>query len=551
MKRLMAFMLAAFMLCAVVLLASCGETTEPTEPSNTEATTEGTKSTTADKTPDVTVDTGSTASTPGTAETQGTPATEDTGSTEPTEATTEATTSGGTTPGGDGDGYSAPEGYGHVTFGGRVINIVTTSDWADEVGRWCTENEVNVETRSGSPIEIAVYDRNKLMNQLYGCEIIATEGAVGTLIGDDIKTGKNTYDFGTGQYAPFATNKGGTYRNVYELALDYDLPGWNNNFIEQCTLVDKNGNLKRYAMDGDFNLVGYRATWTMFMNLDLYKAKFGDESSIFDIVARGEWTIDKMMEIMAAVQQENGDSVWTPGEDVYGLITTSHNLYGLITSTGMRFTQNVDHALVTSVELMSSGDIIAKINKCAEMYKLDYVKGDEGYVNTEKYMRAGKTLLIGECLDVLERMSDSDLNVTVIPEPLYEVDPNCNYMSYVNTKSSYFYASANAFGGNLNQTANFINLYCYHSNKLVFPAFLNTYGNLYCNNERASEMLSYVIGNRQYDYAYYNSAGVFGEVSNFINNDTANQFTRAVAKKFVPGTQEQIDNLLQNLTESI
>ena len=539
MKKLLALMLAVFMLVAIVAVAaSCesGDTPEKT----TAATTAGTQpSSTQSAAPSGSDDKDSTtgAGTPA-ATTQG-------GGTTPEPTQDASTQGGGTTPSG-GDGYSKPDGYLDVDFGGRTFNFVTTSDWSDNEGRWNTESEIAVESRTGGTIiDTAVYDRNAVMKKLYNCDIKATEGSM-DLIVNDINSGTNEYDFGSAEYMNFAANTNGYFINLYNLDLDFTLPGWNMALINDMTIRDANGVDKLYLVDGDFNVIGYKGTWVLYCNLDLYNQNFTE--SIFDIVNKGEWTVDKMIEMVSAVAQDNGDQVFTAGDDVFGLMTSNYNAPALITSMGIRLV-SMDyetHTLSTSVDQILANNAVEAVDKAAELYALDGIY-TASYATAREQLEAGKTLFMGEVLDVLERMKDNeDLNVTVLPQPLYQAEENPVYRFYVNEKTSWFKISKNACGGDKEMISDFLNVFIYHSNKIVYPAFRQTFGSVYCQDERAMEMLDYIINGRQYDLGYYK--GLMGEITNMINTNK-NELNRA-ANKLQKKLQQGIDDLMESFNKS-
>ncbi len=295
-----------------------------------------------------------------TATTKGEPVSPTTGPTE--QATTggatptpaETTSGGGTSP--SGDGYSKPDGYLDVDFGGRTFNFVTTAD--DDTDRQ-TDVEIAVESRTGGTVvQTAVYDRNATLKKLYNCEIKAIVGPL-SLIENDVNSGTNEFDFGSAEYLWFMANKNGYYMNLYDLDLNMDIEGWNRTLFDQCTVRDRNGKDKLYTLDADFNLSTFRCAWVVHVNLDLYSQNFTE--NIFDMVRRGEWTVDKMMEMVSVVAKDNGDQVWTPGEDVYGLMTTSHNAFGLVTSTGIRTVfSDENHNISTSAEQILSNNAIKR-----------------------------------------------------------------------------------------------------------------------------------------------------------------------------------------------
>ena len=538
MKKITALILAAAMICgAVMLIASCesGGTPADTSKLETKATTESTAQATEPASTTVATQSGST----------GEPAS----TTAATEGTTAAvTTSGGGTTVDDGDGYSKPAGYLDVDFGGHTFTFITTSDWADGVDRFNTEREIAVDSRTGGTvIDTAVYDRNAVMKKLYNCEIKAIEGTATTLIENDVNAGTNEYDFGGQQYRWFMANKSGYYVNLYDLDLDMSIEGWNRALFDQVTVRDKNGKDKLYTIDADFNLSTFRATWALYCNLDLYKQNFTE--SIFDIVKNGEWTVDKMIEMVSAVAQDNGDQTWTPGDDVYGLMTTTHNTYGLVASMGIRSVSvDENHNFTSSAELILSNHAVEAIDKAGELYQTDGVYVG-GYSTNHEAYAAGKTLFMGECLYLLPFDLIQGVNTTVIPEPLYSSETQDTYVSYVNNKGTTYMISKNACGGDKQMISDFFNVFVYHSHKIVYPAFLTAYGQIYCGDEQSVDMLKIITGGIYYDFSYLGGSGsVMGQIQKMMESGK-NDLSRA-ANKCQKTLQSELETLVNNMTES-
>ena len=530
MKRIIALIVAAIMLaCTAALVVACGNETTPDA---TTASTQG--ATKATEAPETTTG-GTQAATQGASEeaTQG-------GTTPVTP--TETTSGGGTTAD---DGYSKPAGYLDVDFGGRTFTFITTSDWSDGMGGFNTEREIAVESRTGGTmVDTAVYDRNAVMKKLYNCDIKAVEGALGLIV-NDVNSGTNEYDFGGAQYLWFNGNKDGYYLNLYDLDLDMNIEGWNKALFDQVTVRDRNGVDKLYTLDADFNLSTFKTAWIVFCNLDLYNANFSE--SIFDIVQNREWTVDKQMEMIAAVAQDNGDQVWTMGDDIFGLATTNHNSIGLIMSMGIRtVTVDENHNFSTSVDQFLANNAVEAITKAGEMYAMDGVFIGS-YTKDHEQFNAGRVLFMGEVLNTIQVMMDIDVNYTIIPEPLYSSETQSEYKFYVNNKGTTYVVSKNACGGDKQMISDFFNVFVYHSHKIVYPAFITAYSQIYCSDERSAEMFEIVTKGINYDLSYYRG-NVMGLMQDMIHTGK-NQLNRA-ANSYQKTMQTQIDLLLDNMTAS-
>ena len=561
MKKLTALLLTVIMLIVPFVIASCGEETPTTaattaantEAVTTEATTAATDATSGDVTADVTT-AATEATTAGGSSTAEATTAATTAATEATTAATEATTSGTPT---TNEGYEKPEGYENVDFGGHTFKFLTTEDWSDGTGGFNTLKEIYVDDRNGgSVVDTAVYDRNFVMKQLYNCNIYA-EGSedCGKLISADVLSGTNEYDFGSKQYLWYASSQNGYYTNVYSLNLDFDLPGWSESYFKYTTVRDSNGIKHNYMIDGEFNLMTYKTTWAIFVNLDMYnsnKEKWGGDD-IFTLVQEGRWTIDKMMEICSAVAQDDGDQVWTATKedqkDIFGLMTTAHNAYGLMTAVGYRTFENNDGYLSSSVDIITANDAANALKKAGALSTMEGVYVGSYAVNHVAW-NGGKALFMGEVLNHFEAIKDVEgmFGYTVVPEPLYVESDHPEYHSYVNNKGSLYLISKNACGGDTEMVANFLNLFVYHSHYLVYPAFLEAYGKIYCDDERSAEMLDTIVNGIVYDLGYYKNNPAWGNVAQMVNDNNV-KLSRA-ANTLVSSINDEITRLVANMDKS-
>ena len=282
------------------------------------------------------------------------------------------------------------------------------------------------------------------------------------------------------------------------------------------------------------------------------KAKWGGDD-IFTLVQEGRWTIDKMIEICSAVAQDDGDQVWTATQynqqDIFGLMTTAHNAYGLMTSVVYRTFENNDGYLSTSIELLTGNDMSSALKKAGALSTMEGVYVG-GYSTSRTAWADGKALFMGEVLNYLDTIKDIEnmFGYTVVPEPIYTESENPEYRSYVNNKSSLYLIAKNACGGDKEMVSNFLNLFVYHSHYLVYPAFLEAYGKIYCEDERSAEMLDTIVNGIVYDLCYYKNNTAWGNVAEMVNMNNV-KLSRA-ANSFVNSINEEITNLVLNMDKS-
>ena len=217
MKRIITLLLAVAMLAGVVMLAvACGGNSDVT-------TTNGGKTTTTNGNSGGVTTTGN-----------GGNATTTNGGSSGNVTTTgnsggATTTSGGSEdPSDEWDGLTKLPGKEHVDFGGRTFFIASVDDGQG----YDTTNEVWVESLTGNAYNDSVYERNKIMQELYNCTIKVDKNGQDGFAADKA-SGGGKYIASTSQYAGLSTPKG--YYNIHSLGIDLQREWWDQNDIDNFT----------------------------------------------------------------------------------------------------------------------------------------------------------------------------------------------------------------------------------------------------------------------------------------------------------------------------
>lgn len=515
MKKVLSLIIAVSMIILALTLCACGENPEPTP---TTAGKDATQATTV----------------PPTSQSTENP-------TPSTEPTTAGTTGGGedVTPS-ENNGYSKLEGFLDVDFANREFVFATT----DGSTNWYTQYEVEVDSRDGGTIvNTAVYDRNEVMKKLYKCSVkaVPVENPK-RVIEDDVVSGTNKYDFAVWEGEAYFKNQNNAFRNILDLDLDFTIPGWNTDMIEQCTCADNNGVKKLFTFDGDFGLMGVDAIWTMIVNLDLFEQNFDDD--IFEIVRTHEWTVDKFEEYCVAIAKDNGDQKWVVGDDVYGYISTGQGMPAMIEGVGISLTYKNDAGkLATSKDYITESGVETKVQRLCDLFANDGMDDSTSYMKVSSYLAEGKALFMSQVMGVLTSETSEeagtagfinlDVSVSPLPMPLYKAGDD--YHTYVNNRGAFYGISKNACGGNADMISDFWNLYAFHSNKIVRPAILKFIGEINCSNENAPEMVDIVMNSRTYDFVYHNCntyPALGTDILNNVNNvgKAANSWVKDINK---------------------
>lgn len=505
MKRIITILLAVCMIVAVLAFAaSCNNTNTTKEPdAQTTQKQDETVGTTATPSGETTANTnpGSDVVDPGT---QGT---------EPTQTTAGA---------GDDNGRTKMQGYENIDFGGRTFYIATSIHDSEErnndyVDFWA-------ESYTGDAINDAVYDRNQVMQKLYNCKIEVTKGP------EDFNTDVAT---GTGKFIGYSTaysiasRVSSSYYNVLKLDCDFTA-----DYFDQAFIRDVSVNGKLFSILGSWAMAAKECTWIMFYNKDVYDSKFSD-IDIYQLVRDHEWTYDKMIEFIDKVKTDtDGNQAYEFKEgdnaDILGIATTTYNNYALYYCGGLRnVDKDVNGNLVPAIKMKSNASDI--IDKILETFNTEgYVT--MGYTQVQKAMQNGTTLFAGEILDVLARMKDAEnLRVGVLPQPLYNNEQE-SYYHYVNNQAPMLGLSTTF--SDLEVLSNFLTLFAYHSQKIVMPAFLNSYKYTYASDEESSEMVEIILNSLTYDVGYHLgfAQSWIGAIDSMITSNK-NQYAQAVARQ--------------------
>lgn len=514
MKKIIALILAVFILSVVCVLAyGCQSdtdketTTTKTAETTTTTTTQTTKnSETTVKTPDET-----TSKTPD----ETTSKTPD----ETTKASEETTT---TSAGLESlTGKEKHPDYLDIDFGGKEFLFASRTSDPDD--RFNNASEIWVENLNNEAINDAVFERNQVMHDLYNCTIKVDGAGWDNGFKADMAAGGGKYIAGCeGGIQVFQT---ANFYNAYSLDIDYTTDWWDQAWFEDFTC---NGKIQ--SINGDFGIHEMAATWIMFFNKDVYDQNLSGYD-IYDLVRSGKWTMDKCLEMCQKVcKDRSGDDKITFSEgadaDIIGFLTHAHNNRGLFFGCGERFVTNEGGKFKVAINDGRGSDVIDKI---ISLYSDDsYV--EVSYSNIQVAMQNGTTLFAGEVLDVLARMADAEnLRVGVLPFPKFDENQQ-NYYCYVNTQGDGYGIPVSY--KDIETASAFLDLFAYHSSKLVVPEFINTYKYSYSGDEESGEMLELIFENRVYDPGYFLALadGFDGAVTGMISSNK-NQYASAANRQ--------------------
>lgn len=432
--------------------------------------------------------------------------------------------------------FNKRPGFDNVDFGDKVFTI------AVPVGRgdgWENYDIAPTDENSPDPIDQAVLQRNRTIEDLYKCTIVQKDAAYPTSeLTNDFATGRNTIDMVADRYA-LTGFAGGNYYNINRLNLDLTKDWYDQGFIRDMTIDGK-----LYALAGDFSIEAYDATWVMFVNLDvLENNEKTKDVNIFDLVRNYEWTLDKMLELCRYAQVNGGTDEMTlaDAEDVFGLVSSSFQIRSLYLGTGNVFVQKTDDA--SGKSSFQSGfnnqSAVDATDLILEILADPSVSIPQSYTKVNPAFTNGQTLFVSEVMSHAQSYADTEARFSIIPEPMLSADQGAYYHNVDNHASYYAVPKTCA---DIEVMSNFIEVFAYHSRYISYREYLNLYKYTYSSAaEDSAEMVDIIVHSRRYDAGYELNWGGFAQT--YTSDVTAGNNT-------VVQNAAKFDRLLQDAAKA-
>ena len=204
-----------------------------------------------------------------------------------------------------------------LQFKGEIITFFVR----DDQELW--KNEIDVEKTTNDTLYDAIYYRNAAVEDRLGITIKQI-GQAGTYAVSDSwnSTLRNAVLTKSGDYdtaAIYASTGSalaveGLYYNILDLPyINLEQPWWNDSIVKEVTLFDT-----LYYLAGDICVTQIANGICIFYNKDLFTELYQTQNiNLFDVVEKGEWTIDYMSELVSnAWIDENSDGVISDGDTV-------------------------------------------------------------------------------------------------------------------------------------------------------------------------------------------------------------------------------------------
>ena len=423
------------------------------------------------------------------------------------------TTTGGEEPVVEWDGKTKLPGKENVDFGGRTFFIAS----CDQNDGYDTTNEVWVEALTNESYNDSVFERNKIMQELYNCTIrVDHKGEDGYAA--DFASGGGKYVGNTLMYDKPFTSTG--YYNVLSLPIDFTQDWWDQNYINDLSYDGK-----LYSIIGDFARKAMECTWVITFNKTVYENS-GIDDDIYQLVKDHKWTMDKMLEMSQKVLRDGDGSndykVGTAADsDTIGFSSSTFSYRAFFFGCGERYvTKNSSEKFKVALTDGKGAEVIDKLIK----FYADDSYQNAGYTTYQESLKAGKLLFMGEVLHALVRFKDvEDLEVGVLPFPLYDENQERYYLHVNNHLPAYGIPTSFS---DTEVLGDFWTLYAAHSRYTVRKAFVDSCKYVWTSDEENGEMMDIILDSRIYDPGYnWNLASSFDTVLVSMVESADNRFS--------------------------
>ncbi|MCL2160145.1 MAG: extracellular solute-binding protein [Oscillospiraceae bacterium] len=400
-------------------------------------------------------------------------------------------------------------------YGGHKFNILISLATLTDV-IW---NDFHAEEENGDTMNDAVYKRNIYVEEKYNVKIVDKEGS-----SDDLKNsiyaGDNAYDTAMlAGYSMLDLVLDGCFMDMNDMApLNLTKPWWDQKANRD--LMIKN---KMFYTTGDISNVVNEATCVILFNKKLVR-EYGMESP-YDLVKRGEWTYDKLIELGMQLSGDlNGDGKMDLN-DRYGAFVWDDAVQGAINSIGEKCAKlNSDDELeltLNNERVLSMFD--AYINFVLDKnHALIYQRQDWSGEKTNAMFANDQGLFYLHIMELVVRLRAMDINFGVLPYPKLDTSQN-DYYSLVNGWHAGFMCVPIG-QQDPERTGAILEALAAESTNTLKPAYYDIAlkGKL-IRDEESEEMLDLIFDSKMYDLGWLYKIGYYyEEVMNLVRNRKTN-----------------------------
>ncbi len=307
------------------------------------------------------------------------------------------------------------EKLGNKDFNGATFQLVGINGEGDGNINFAADEQ------NGNLINDALYNRDLLMEETYGIDIVTRSYAFGDdgKMTEDMKTsiiaGDDTVDviFGSIGSTQMPLLQGGLLYDINALStVDLTNPWW-------CTYANTNLQIggKLYTTTGDIVPIYYYIPYTMCYNADM-ATDYGID--MYTMVMEGKWTLDKFREFAETFTQDlDGDgNITTADQITYAHVRTPVTTWSHYVACGMQMnTLDGEGNIYIDLDNDNSVTVIERLQEIFTELSDNYFTMDDA----TPMFTAGKSFLFGNSMaTVVTTFRDMEDTYAFLPCPKYD-----------------------------------------------------------------------------------------------------------------------------------
>ncbi len=280
--------------------------------------------------------------------------------------------------------------------------------------------------------------------------------------------------------------------------MDLSKPWWNQKSVDNLTV---GGSL--YFVGGSMMISEVARTYCLFFNKDLFNEKFPQEnySALYDMVDNKTWTIDKMLEYVSVVWDDNNSNGEKDDGDTVGFSAgASPTISTWVYALGMNMIEknNYDEHKLSYIY---DPNIIPAFENVSRLYNPESDGVLAGKTWKETFMDTGKVLFTVGYLGSAENWRESSVNYGVLPLPMFDEEQDYYSTGFVGHASALAICS-NVTEERLPMLTATLEVMAAKSYNDVLPAYYNkVLQGVYSKEERDAQMYDLVLQNVEVDLA--------------------------------------------------
>ncbi len=436
-----------------------------------------------------------------------------------------------------GENSNTPEGEERIeptlpdtTYGGYEFRILAKG----QTDNWWTVG-IDAEERTGDPVNDQTLIRNNKIEELFDITITEVNNtSVSAAVQQAVLTDADDFDLAVGN-----TNHLASLAPKYVVDwktipwVDLTKPWYDQKAVEELSI-----NHKLYTVNGDLILNDENASWCVLYNPILQADYDAVPNDLYALVDSGEWTLDKMYEIAAAVTHENSGDDKLDENDIWGFHTESWNTYAILIASGEKLaTKGDDDLPVLTANTEKFTTVFEKAVKIQSDLSVTFNNQVQGTTPGSMVAEIGGIWLFSKgatgtggslfrmagvyTITQARRVAESDIDIGVLPMPKWDTDQT-SYYTPITTNATTLFVPKNA--QDLERTGAIIEALSAEARYTTRYAFYEqTLKIKYSPEVNSARMLDLVIENRVFDIgSIYGWGSMNSKITNMTTNGSSN-----------------------------